>query len=288
VNRQDSPAGADVSTTLLIPVYNERACLPALCERSRKVLEGTGASWEILFVDDGSRDGSAEWIRRSHQEDGRIRALFLRANFGQHAALSAGLEHARGEVVVLMDGDLQFDPEDIPRLIGKLGEGYDLVGGWRADRRDPSLRRRLPSAVVNAVLGWATGVKLRDYNCGFKVFRREVALRVNRQGELRRYLAPLLAMLSPRVTEVPVAHHPRCQGASKYTLARSLRLLGELGIAMTGAQFASLSRQQAAAWKALCRLSRGLVPRGRGAARGRGPLFEIRERLPAAPGSDRP
>lgn len=184
-----------------------------------------GVEWEMLFVDDGSSDGSDELPRSFHGKEGRIRVIFLSRNFGQHAALSAGLEHARGEVVVIMDGDLQFDPEDIPRLVDTVFDGYDLVGGWRRDRKDATLRRKLPSKVINAVIGWTTGVKLRDYNCGFKAVRSEVVRRVNLQGNQRRYLAPLLVNLSDRVKEIPVSHHPRTLGESKYTLSRSLAMI---------------------------------------------------------------
>ena len=216
--------------SLLVPVWNERETLPILFDRCRKTLEGMGLAWEILFVDDGSDDGSEELLGTFHREDKRVRVLFLSGNFGQHAALSAGLENANGDVIIIMDADLQFDPEDIPVLVNTIFQGYDLVGGWRMDRKDALLRRRLPSSAINTLIGWTTGVKLRDYNCGFKAMRADVARRVSQEGNRRRYLAPLLANLSERIKEVPVEHHPRRSGVSKYTFSRSVGLMADFFI----------------------------------------------------------
>jgi glycosyltransferase involved in cell wall biosynthesis len=264
--------------SLLIPVWNEKETLPSLYERTRKTLEGMGCSWEILFVDDGSTDGSEAFLRAFHTEDPRVRVLFLARNFGQHAALCAGFEQVRGDVVVIMDGDLQLNPEDIPSLVDKVREGYDLVGGWRIHRVDSSLRRKIPSWLFNQVLGRATGVRLKDFNCGFKAMNRRIAERVGEQGEQRLYLAPLLVDLAESVTEIPVSHHPRAAGSSKYTLARSVALIMRyLRIRLRG----SLRGLD---------LPAGPVGRGLDAARGSflgsgspdsgAPLFVVRERLP--------
>jgi len=217
--------GSDPQVSLVVPIWNEEGVLPALYQRSHDALEGMGGPWEIVFVDDGSTDGSGFLLRSLHARDPRVRVLFLSRNFGQHAALNAGLESARGEVVVIMDGDLQLSPEDIPCLVSKVREGYDLVGGWRVHRRDSSLRRKIPSLVFNLVLSRSTGVKLKDFNCGFKAMNRRLVEDVKRRGDERLYLAPLLVELAERVTEIPVAHGSRPTGKSKYTLMKSLALI---------------------------------------------------------------
>ena len=218
-------AGVLPSVSVVIPVCDEKETLQALCDRSRKALEGMGCTWEIVFVDDGSTDGSEALLRSLFEADRRVQVLFLARNFGQHAALCAGFEQARGAVVVIMDGDLQLCPEDIPRLVNKVWEGYDLVGGRRIRRMDSSLKRKLPSFLFNLILSGSTGVRLHDFNCGFKAMNQGIAESVGLQGERRRYLAPLLVELADRVTEIPVTHSPRTAGKSKYTPARSLALI---------------------------------------------------------------
>jgi len=261
-----------------VPVWNEKATLPQLYRESRAALDGMGRTWEILFVDDGSTDGSEAVLREIHDRDGRVRVLFLERNFGQHPALSAGMEHARGEVVVIMDGDLQFDPQDIPRLVRKLEQGYDLVGGWRRDRQDPPLSRKVPSRLINALLGRATGVTLRDYNCGFKAMRATTVRRVNAQGARRRYLAPLLALVAERVTEIPVAHRARPSGSSKYTLLRSTALVLHLAAFVLDV---SIRQGRFRAGRSTVPLCRNAPDDARGTPSGAAaPLFILRETLP--------
>ncbi len=263
--------------SLVVPVWNEKETLPTLHDRSRKALEGMGCSWEILLVDDGSTDGSDPLLRSFHAADPRVKIIFLSRNFGQHAALSAGLENARGEVVVIMDGDLQLSPEDIPGLVNKVREGYDLVGGWRIHRMDSSLRRKLPSLLFNQVLSLSTGVRLKDYNCGFKAMDRRVAERVGQRGDDRLYLAPLLVDVADRVTEIPVSHHPRAAGSSKYTLARSMGLiLRFLKLRARGA-IRSASLSDGPAGRILGTARRTILPAETRAEEV--PLFVIREML---------
>lgn len=272
--------------SLVVPVWDEKNVLPDLYRQSRTALDGMGRTWEILFVDDGSTDGSEAVLRGLHEGDGRVRVLFLERNFGQHPALSAGLEHARGEVVVIMDGDLQFDPQDIPRLVGKLEQGYDLVGGWRRDRKDPPLSRKVPSRFINALLGRATGVTLRDYNCGFKAMRAHTVRKVNAQGDRRRYLAPLLVLVAERVAEIPVAHRARPSGTSKYTLLRSAALVLRLAVFVLDGSIRQGRFRTGRTGRSLCHAppeASRATPSGSAV-----PLFVLRETLPPSRGCHRP
>lgn len=214
--------------SIIVPVYNEVDNLRPLCERIHTALAEAGRGYEIILVDDGSRDGSSELLAELHAEDATLTVLRFRRNFGQTAALAAGFAHARGAVIVSLDADLQNDPLDIPRLLAKLDEGYDLVNGWRADRRDPFLRRRLPSQIANALIAWVTRVKLHDSGCTLKAFRRDVAKGLKLYGEMHRFIPALAADMGARLTEVPVAHHPRTRGTSKYGLTRTLRVVLDL------------------------------------------------------------
>lgn len=214
--------------SIVVPVYNEVDNLRPLCERIHTALAEAGREYEIILVDDGSRDGSSELLAELHAEDATLTVLRFRRNFGQTAALAAGFAHARGAVIVSLDADLQNDPLDIPRLLAKLDEGYDLVNGWRADRRDPFLRRRLPSQIANALIAWVTRVKLHDSGCTLKAFRRDVAKGLKLYGEMHRFIPALAADMGARLTEVPVAHHPRTRGTSKYGVTRTLRVVLDL------------------------------------------------------------
>ena len=214
--------------SVIVPVYNEVDNLRPLCERIHTALAEAGREYEIILVDDGSRDGSSELLAELHAEDATLTVLRFRRNFGQTAALAAGFAHARGAVIVSLDADLQNDPLDIPRLLAKLDEGYDLVNGWRADRRDPFLRRRLPSQIANALIARVTRVKLHDSGCTLKAFRRDVAKGLKLYGEMHRFIPALAADMGARLTEVPVAHHPRTRGTSKYGLTRTLRVVLDL------------------------------------------------------------
>jgi glycosyltransferase involved in cell wall biosynthesis len=214
--------------SVVVPVYNEQENVTPLLERLHDALEGLGRPYELLLVDDGSTDQTAARLREAVVRFPALRVVRLRSNFGQSAALSAGFDLARGELVVTMDGDGQNDPADIPRLLDVLKEGYDVVSGWRVDRRDPFWSRRVPSVVANSVISWITGVRLHDYGCALKVYRREILRDVQLYGEMHRFLPALARWVGATIGELPVAHHPRRSGRSKYGLGRTVRVLLDL------------------------------------------------------------
>jgi glycosyltransferase involved in cell wall biosynthesis len=206
-----------VELSVVVPIFNEVENLSQLYDRLVKTLDGVDLrSFELIFVDDGSTDGSFERLRDLSAVDARVRIIKFVRNFGQHAALSAGMERSLGEIVIVMDADLQNAPEDIPRFIAKIREGYDLVSGWRMTRRRLSLTRWLGSAIVNHVMTYTTGVFLHDHGCGYKAVTRRVAGEASRYGHMRRFLVPLLLTLARSVGEVPIHDAERHQGRSKY------------------------------------------------------------------------
>ena len=205
--------------SIVIPLLNEAESLPELYQQVLTAMEPTGKSFEILFIDDGSRDGSFEIIRRMREGDKRIRGIQFRRNYGKSAALAVAFEAVRGEVVVTMDSDLQDDPGEVPAMIDQLEEGYDLVSGWKQRRQDP-ITKTLPSKLFNWVTGWVSGLRLRDFNCGLKAYRREVVENIPVYGDLHRYLPVLAHWSGFRVTERPVQHHPRKYGTSKFGIGR--------------------------------------------------------------------
>lgn len=210
------PPTVDLDVSVLVPVLDEEGTVEELAARVARVLDGLGRSFEILFVDDGSRDATVERIRAARQRDARIKLVRLRRNFGKAAALTAGFDRARGRFVVTIDGDLQDDPEEIPRLLEAVEEGeLDLVSGWKKERRDP-LTKTLPSRLFNWATRRVAQVDLHDFNCGFKAYRREVLEQVPIYGELHRYIPVLAARRGFRIGELPVRHHPRRSGVSKY------------------------------------------------------------------------
>ncbi len=214
--------------SVVVPLFNEEASAPHLIEAVREALV-TGDEWELLLVDDGSRDRTVEVVRAEARKDPRIRLLRLARNYGQTAAMQAGFDHARGDVVVSMDGDLQNDPRDIPRLVRELERGYDLVAGYREHRKDRLLSRKLPSWVANRLIRWVTGVPIRDNGCSLKAYRRALLGRVRLYSEMHRFIPAVSAgMAGARITEVPVRHHARRYGESKYGLARTWRVLADL------------------------------------------------------------
>ena len=215
--------------SVVIPVYNERENLPLLYKKLQGVLSRHPWTWEVVFVDDGSTDGSTEVLAHLAQQDPEhVRVLILRRNFGQTAAIAAGVDHARGQVIVLMDADLQNDPEDIPRLLSKIEEGADVVSGWRKHRRDPLLTRVLPSRIANALISWVTGVPLHDYGCTLKAYRRDILQSFRLYGEMHRFIPAYAAAVGAHIVEIPVRHHPRRFGRSKYGLGRTLKVLLDL------------------------------------------------------------
>jgi glycosyltransferase involved in cell wall biosynthesis len=208
--------------SVVVPVYNEERSVALLLDELRSVLEGIGAEWEAVFVDDGSTDGTFAALTRLHAESPAVRVVRLRRNFGKAAALAAGFAQVRGETVVTIDGDLQDDPAEIPRLLAKLDEGFDLVSGWKTRRRDP-WSRRLPSRIFNGVVGRLSGIRLHDMNCGFKAYRVDVVRGLPLYGELHRFIPVLAHYRGYRIAELPVNHRPRAHGRSRYGVERYLR-----------------------------------------------------------------
>ena len=216
--------------SVIVPVYNERDSLRELYRELSATLGAlTIASYEIILVDDGSTDTSADICRELHHADpDHVRVIILRRNFGQTAAMAAGFDAATGDIVIPMDADLQNDPADIGRLIEKLDEGYDVVSGWRAQRQDRLMSRRLPSVLANRLISWMTGVHLHDYGCTLKAYRREIIEHMNLYGDLHRFLPALASWAGARVVELPVNHRPRKFGTSKYGIGRTLRVILDL------------------------------------------------------------
>jgi glycosyltransferase involved in cell wall biosynthesis len=217
-----SPEAESLDVSVVVPVYNERPTLGSLFDQCRAALDPLGIRWELIFVDDGSNDGSFEEIAALQARDPRARGLRLRTNMGKAAALAVGFRAARGERLVTMDGDLQDDPAEVPRMLATLDGGADLVCGWKVDRQD-SLSRVVASRLFNGLSRWVSGVELHDVNCGLKAFRREVTTSVPLYGELHRFIPLLAAGQGFRVTEQAVAHRPRAFGRSRYGWSRALR-----------------------------------------------------------------
>jgi glycosyltransferase involved in cell wall biosynthesis len=214
--------------TVVIPVFNEAENLEPLFTQLTDALDRMDSSYEIVAVDDGSRDDSFAILKRLHAGNPRIKIVRFRRNFGQTAAFAAGFDRARGEVVITMDADLQNDPSDIPRLLDKMSEGYDVVSGWRKDRKDRFLDRRLPSMLANWLISTGTGVHLHDYGCSLKAYRSDVVKNVHLYGDLHRFIPALASWMGVSVTELPVKHHARRFGKSKYGLSRTVRVLLDL------------------------------------------------------------
>ncbi len=214
--------------SVVIPVYNEADGLPSLIALLRDALDPLPQTAEIIFVDDGSADASASILEDFARADPRLHVIRLRRNYGQTAAMMAGFQHATGDVIIPMDADGQNDPHDIPRLLEKLAEGFDVVSGWRRDREDKALSRVLPSRIANGLISYVMGVPLHDYGCTMKAYRREVIEDVRLYGEMHRFIPIYAAWEGARVTELPVSHHPRRFGTSKYGLGRILRVLLDL------------------------------------------------------------
>jgi glycosyltransferase involved in cell wall biosynthesis len=221
-------SGPRPELSIFLPVYNEEANIAPLHAKLTDALSGVGRSYEILYVDDGSTDASMARLRELALLDERVRVIALRRNYGQTAAMSAGIDHARGDVLIPMDADLQNDPADIPRLLARLDEGYDVVSGWRKDRKDAWLTRRLPSVLANRLISRIAGVTLHDYGCSLKAYRRDALTDVKLYGEMHRFIPVYAAWAGARVTEIPVTHHARRAGQSKYGLSRTGKVMFDL------------------------------------------------------------
>lgn len=215
--------------SVVIPVYNEHENLPHLQQAVNDALMPLTKSWEVILVDDGSKDNSAEILETiASQDPQHFRVIILRRNFGQTAAIAAGIDHAVGDVIVLMDGDLQNDPFDIPMMLQKLDEGYDVISGWRINRQDKFLTRRLPSNLANWMISTVTGVPLHDYGCTLKAYRREVITSFHLYGEMHRFIPAFANSVGAKILEVPVKHHARKYGKAKYGLERTLKVMLDL------------------------------------------------------------
>lgn len=214
--------------SLFLPVLDEEENLRPMHAKIAAALDELGKSAEIIFVDDGSTDKSLAILKEIAAEDDRVRVISLRRNYGQTAAMSAGIDAARGDILIPMDADLQNDPADIRRLLDKLDEGYDVVSGWRKNRQDKLVSRKIPSQIANRVISWIGGVPLHDYGCSLKAYRREVIQDVKLYGEMHRFIPIYASWAGARVTEIPVDHHARTMGKSKYGISRTVKVIFDL------------------------------------------------------------
>lgn len=214
--------------SVFIPVYNEEDSLPILHKKITESLDGTNYSYEVVYVDDGSKDKSFEILESIANANPNVKAIKFRRNFGQTAAMSAGIDAAEGHVLIPMDSDLQNDPADIPRLMEKIDEGYDVVSGWRKDRKDTFINRKLPSIIANKIISWLSGVNLHDYGCTLKAYKCEVLKETRLYGELHRFIPICASWVGAKVTEIPVNHHERQFGESKYGINRTFKVILDL------------------------------------------------------------
>jgi glycosyltransferase involved in cell wall biosynthesis len=226
-NVQKITGEAHPEISIVVPLLNEQDNIGSLYQQITEVLSG-GYNYEIIFIDDGSSDNSLEVLTGLHQKDTRVRIICFRKNFGQTAALSAGFTHAHGSIIVAIDADLQNDPADIPGLIARLNEGYDVVSGWRKKRHDNALTRLLPSRIANWLISRITGVKLHDYGCTLKAYRREILDETKLYGEMHRFIPALASWSGAKIAEMVVNHRPRTAGAAKYGLARTWKVILDL------------------------------------------------------------
>src|SRR5258706_16422092 len=221
-----SKGGFEVS--VIVPVFNEEENVKLLHDRLASVLPSLKRSFEIIYVDDGSSDRTGPMLAEIARSAKNVTLVRFRRNFGQTAAMAAGMDFARGEVIVPLDADLQNDPADIPKLLAKMDEGYDVVSGWRANRKDSFLTRTLPSRIANGLISWTSGVHLHDYGCTLKAYRREIMKDVHLYGEMHRFIPIFANQAGAKVTELPVTHHPRQFGTSKYGIMRTFKVVLDL------------------------------------------------------------
>ena len=214
--------------SIAIPICNEAANIAPLYEKVRGAMEKIGRTWELILVNDGSTDGSDDLLDGIAAKDERVKVVHFRRNFGQTAAMMAGFDFAKGDIIIPMDGDLQNDPEDIPLLLAKLDEGFDVVSGWRKDRQDDAIKRNAPSIMANRLISWVSGVQLHDFGCSLKAYRRQVVEGVRLYGEMHRFLPIYAKWHGAKITEVVVRHYARTAGTSKYGLERVMKVLADL------------------------------------------------------------
>jgi glycosyltransferase involved in cell wall biosynthesis len=219
-----------IAVSVVVPVYNEESSIPLLCASLSRVLSGAFPSFEVIAVNDGSRDCSLAELRSEAERTPQLKIIDLLRNYGQTAAIQAGIDHASGEIIVMIDADLQNDPEDIPLVVDKLKEGYDVVSGWRKDRKDAVFRRKLMSRMANRLISAISGVRLKDYGCTLKAYRRSVLVGVRLYGEMHRFIPIYASWMGARIVEIPVRHHPRRFGKSKYGLDRTIKVLLDLTV----------------------------------------------------------
>ncbi len=225
----DSPvAQTKIDISIVVPLFNERDNVVELVSEIDRVLNGGDLNFELIAVDDGSTDGTFDLLEQLRADYQYLTVIGLRRNFGQTAAMAAGFDHAQGEIIVPLDGDLQNDPADVPALVAKIREGYDVVSGWRKDRKDCLITRKIPSWVANALIARITGVKLHDYGCSLKAYNREVVSHTRLYGEMHRFIPALASWSGARVTEMVVNHRPRQRGVTKYGLSRTTKVMLDL------------------------------------------------------------
>lgn len=214
--------------SVIVPVYNEAENLSALYEKSAMVLKRLDQPWELIFINDGSTDCSQDKLEELAEKDDSVKVIKFCRNFGQTAAMMAGVDYAEGHIIIPMDGDMQNDPADIPRLLDKLEQGFDVVSGWRQDRKDSPIKRNLVSRVANVIISFVSGVHLHDYGCSLKAYRKDVIKGVRLYGEMHRFIPIYASWFGARIAEIPVIHHPRQNGVSKYGLSRILKVIFDL------------------------------------------------------------
>ena len=214
--------------SVVIPLFNEEECIHHLYDRLNAALQAYGESFEIIFVDDGSTDSTFQHLQEIRENDPRVRLIKFRKNYGQTPAMSAGFDHAQGEVIVCMDGDLQNDPADIPRLVRKLEEGYDIVSGWRKDRKDKLITRRIPSMAANYLIGVITGVRIHDYGCSLKAYKTQVLKSLSLYSDMHRFIPAVASITGANTAELVVTHHSREFGKSKYGISRIFKVFLDL------------------------------------------------------------
>lgn len=224
-NPDNYKSNKKIDLSIIIPVYNERESIRHLYKKLNEVLSKLNKNYEVILIDDGSIDGTSNELLKIHKENNLYKIIKFRRNFGQTAAISAGFNYSKGDVIITLDADLQNDPKDIPKILYKMDEGYDIVSGWRKNRKDKAFTRKIPSIIANKIISALTGIHLHDYGCTLKGYRKEVVKNIELYGEMHRYIPAIASWLGVKVTEIPVQHHSRKFGKSKYGLSRTIRVI---------------------------------------------------------------